>query len=279
MKKTAKMAIGIAAASLAVLGSLAMKKAPPPALEKDCIVKGVRYKTHQVVPCETGNECNTCWCELGGNVATTVKDCVLPAPDASTAPPDAGQPDVAPVAVVGETKVKRSGIAVRLSVRQEIVNDRLRVLVSFEFKNDSKRKQRLRRDLLSDIARHGDVELRVNVVDKDDYGVFYTGPFVRLYLPMESSEFVTLKPGESRVIPDLDFTDMYCWPDSAQKLTLWFEAQALQSSEEEILRSDPVSFDYRPLAPRPCPVEVWKKRVKLVRPGSPIEEALPTSQE
>lgn len=145
-------------------------------------------------------------------------------------------------------KNERSGIVVRVGVQQRIVEKRLRVLVSFEFKNTSAKTERLESWLALQPAGVPPAVLRV--FNKNGDGIGYIGPFINR-LEAKPSDFLVFRPGQSRAIPDVDVTDYYNWPGEAQRLRLKYEAYSSGGADLELVESDPVEFDYQPVIARP----------------------------
>lgn len=161
---------------------------------------------------------------------------------------------VMPADVVAEERgakvdgIEPSGIAVSISVEQKLLEQRLRVLVSFRFENMTKESQRLEKWLALQPA---EVTLAVlRVLDSKRGAIRYIGPHVHRMEPT-AEDFLVLRPGESRSVPDVDVTDRYAWPGEAQKITIWFEALSYSRRKLELLQSKRIEFDYRPVVPRP----------------------------
>jgi hypothetical protein len=170
---------------------------------------------------------------------------------------------------------KRSGIAISISVKQKMLEQRLRVLVSFEFKNTSKKKERLESWLALEPA---EVTLAVlRVLGKNGEAVRYIGDHVHRMEPTPS-DFLVLEPGQSRLVSDVDVTDCYYWPETAQRLTIWFEAYSASHRRLELLESDRVEFDYQPVVARPgIPREKLVKKRRGARPAQ-LPESSPRPQ-
>jgi hypothetical protein len=164
---------------------------------------------------------------------------------------------VGPTGQDGQSKsmVRRSKMAVSLHIQQKLVEGRLRVLVSFEFKNTGKKRLRLERWLA--LQPPGVPPAVLQVFDRNGDPIGYLGPFIYRMEPRRA-DFLVFKPGESRRVSDVDVTDHYNWPSEAQRMTVRYEVFSSSESDLELVESDRIEFDYQPVVP--CP---WVPRDKL----------------
>ena len=155
---------------------------------------------------------------------------------------------------------RRSAIAVSLRIQQKVVEQRLRVLVSFEFKNTSRKAVRLERWLA--LQPPGVPPAVLRVLGGNGHPIGYLGPFIHRSEPRRA-DFLVFKPGQSRLVSDVDVTDHYNWPPEAQRMTVKYEVYSIGERDFELVESDSVELDYQPVVP--CP---WVPRDKLPKnPG------------
>jgi hypothetical protein len=174
-----------------------------------------------------------------------------------------------------DNKTQRSEISVSVTVQQRVVEQRLRVLASFEFKNASQAEQRLERSLALPTSDCYNVPLRV--FDKSGDAVRYVGPHIHR-LPPKPEDFLVFRPGQSRLVSDVDVTDCYDWPREAQKLTIKVELYYSGRQALQLLESNPVEFDYQPVVARPgVSREKLMKKRKGARPAQ-LPESSPRPQ-
>jgi hypothetical protein len=168
-------------------------------------------------------------------------------------------------AVASGNDEKQSGITVSVSVCQKLVEQRLRVLVTFEFKNTSRKVERLERWLA--LQPEGVAPAVLRVFDKNGVRIRYIGPFTNRK-KKERTDFVAFRPGQSILVPAVDVTDFYDWPMEAQQVRIKYRVFSSGQGSLELLESESVDFNYQPVIPRP-----ELPRNKLIRKSSSTERS------
>ncbi len=145
---------------------------------------------------------------------------------------------------VAVSEMKPSDIEVRINVRQAGGREKKHVLVDFEFKNHSRVKKRLEKWLALDPPVVTDALLQVKKVDGSP--IKYIG---RHYNRSGATkdEYLSLAPGQSRIVRDVDVTAVYDWPPDAQKLMISYEAFSFGQKIMEVVQSPTHELDYVPI--------------------------------
>ena len=136
---------------------------------------------------------------------------------------------------------KESRITVTIAVRQVTKGKQRRVLVDFRFQNHGPRPRPLEKWVALDPAVDTGL-LRIHKADGTPVGFLGRQSSRRV----EPEDYVTLAPGESRVVKDVDITALYEWPSSADVLSVEYRAYSLWGKDMRLLQSSPVELKFEP---------------------------------
>lgn len=140
--------------------------------------------------------------------------------------------------------IPKSPIVVRITVEQKIVEQRLRILVSYVFTNTSKRSVHLEERFV--YSSPGEPPPGLGVLDEGGYVVRFIGPFFS-GRKWRREKIFTFRPGESHLVSEADITDCFNWPVEAQKMTIQYHVYSMLAKNAVIVESEPVVFDYKPV--------------------------------
>jgi hypothetical protein len=142
------------------------------------------------------------------------------------------------------SEVKHSRITASIRVRQTGEGDRLRVLVSFEFRNEGRTQARIEKWKVLDppVVDSPILEL----VRQDGSRIRYRGKF-GYREPLEDKDYLRLAPGEVRTVRDVDVTDVFDFPKEAQRLSIRYSAFTEANPELQVIESPCVELDYQPV--------------------------------
>jgi hypothetical protein len=147
--------------------------------------------------------------------------------------------DPQPLLVADAGPIKRSAIVVEIELREVTAGKTRQILADFKFKNRSGRPKTLEKWLLLSPPRLEMDLLRVRTADGTL--IPYAGP--RRIRKILSTDYLTLLPGETRQVKDVDVTAAYDWPAGAVGLFVEYRGFSLHQNQTEFLESKSVTLN------------------------------------
>ena len=144
---------------------------------------------------------------------------------------------------LAERNLKPSPIAVHLAIHQSSRADGGRIYVDVDFRNTSSAPQRLEKWLALEPPEVNGALLLIR--RSDGTQIKYTGRHVHRNGPRKQ-DYVTFRPGETRVVKDVDVTDAFGWPRTPETITVAYWAMSFDR-ELTLLRSPAMDLRYVPV--------------------------------
>jgi hypothetical protein len=142
---------------------------------------------------------------------------------------------------------KPSPLTVAITVCEAGSAGQRRILVDFDFKNPTRREERLEKWL----ALHpNEVTVALLHVSRSDgTRIPYIGRHINRGHRIGAASYLRIPAKGTRVVKDVDVTTVYDWPKAPQTLTISYEAITTAHGALQLLRSGSQSLDYFPPSP------------------------------